>query len=489
MSNELIYHTSNGGKMKYYIIVRNNGAYKVNWGNFYAPNDHKLIIIADKVSLKKMRENGNIKYIDTFISTECFETSNLISIVDGLLAKYKLQDKLESCKIITIGEDDLLPCAQMREHYGISGDCVRDVEVFRDKYLMNQKLTSLQHHLPNHVKFDKILFTQDKIAYIDFVIEQVCLPIFVKPTLNSGSRGTRKINTKEELLSWANEITDDAEYEIDQFLTGDLYHCDSIVVNGMIAHVFVSKYLYPNAESLQSKTLASITLDPLSELYPKVIEFNKNVLDCFKPLQNCCTHLEFFVTPDNQIKFVEIAKRSPGALVPDMYQKQYGIELREIDYKLQMGLPVHIEVKPGPFTGWCFFMNREGILSKYKEPTHFTSEYSISWISNPGSYLKNPTEIADCTAIMLFWNSDAKKLLQDFESLRDYKAYELLPLLPSQNSQKLDQVITELKEIGQEVANIKGDLDSLRNLALSEQAAPKPSLINGSSKTNKATFF
>lgn len=412
--------------IRYYFIVTNDASWKIDWNNFVLPPDVKLVLIADQFSIDKITQK-NQQSLFTHIEPYHGTLDALKEIIANL--KEKFVHEQDTLQIITTNEDDIYYCAALREHFNVPGERIEDIQRFTDKAKMKEALSGLSEHLPRHLIFDRAEFQKNQTKYINDVIKFLSLPLFIKPVSASSSVNIAKINSVHEFLLWClRHQKDDIVFEIDQFIDSKGYHCDSIIKDGKVVASFASRYLYPPGKWVSEKPVGgSIYLPDDSPLAIKLKSFNEKVIATLQPKGDCCTHHEMFVTNDGEIIFLEIAKRAPGCFIPDCLKEQIGLDLREVDYKLRLGLPCDTTPKYSPqYHGWIYLMEREGVIKECTPLDHIHSEIKkYKQHKRANDHMENAHDLGGVMAEFLLCNSNYQELKQDFDSFENFKPYTL----------------------------------------------------------------
>lgn len=407
-------------EMKTYIMVHHTPLLIPNWKQLCLPGKYNFILITNQACFSVMTKL-EIGLFDVIHLTDDFSYENLkLIFIQHILPKYP-----GSKEIVTNEEYALIPCAKLREHFNISGNSVEQVLPFRNKIVMKQKLSNLDC-LPKYCSFDRARFIKNKFEYIENVIQQLDLPIFVKPIADAGSNNTAKLHNKAELLDWSEKnLHNQEEFELDEFIDGDAYQCDALIKDNQILHLQISKYLYPNFHFLNGKTLGSIPLTKECYEYTRLEEFGRKIIKEFLFVPNGAIHLEFFKTSSDRLVFLEIAARPPGAFATDVYRKQFNIDYKTTHYQLQMGLNVDLKLKRGPYYAYAWFPKTSGKVLFINEPKHFNSKYDFKTRVKQGDLLRKANRLGDFAATVFFWNDDYHQLYQDFKSLAEFIAISI----------------------------------------------------------------
>lgn len=411
--------------MKYFILVHNNNTHKINWENF-KDKDRKLFLITDSKSKEKLQSSGKLNCLD-----EChvlsddfrdFTTANLKKVVDDIIQRNAIT--LSDLCIATISEKDSSACAELRELYNIEGDRPSDIEPFRNKIVMKDRLSATpktKKYLPKYLHFKYDDYQKNKESYIKSITDHIDPPFFAKPLAESSSRGVALLQTKQELVEFLSSLT--CDYDIEEYVTGTLYHCDTVIVNGKIECSFVSEYLNSHATVTAERPSGSMIVDESEPFYPSVKEFNESVLNTLlKPGSNAVTHLEFFRKENGEIRFVEIAKRPAGPLIPEVYEKMYNFNLYEVGWCVQMGIKPVIDLKRVAYAGHCFIPRLKGKIKTLHDVTHFSGQHQTNWFVKEGDVQKMGMDGAySRIGEVVFWNEDYRALKNDFNSLRTHQ--------------------------------------------------------------------
>ncbi len=206
-----------------------------------------------------------------------------------------------------------------------------------------------------------------------------------------GSESTYIISNLEELEQVFSVIKDNLQqFEIEDFIEGEMYHVDSIVQNGKVLLCSVSKYLNSTLGYIKGEEyLASYMIDD-SLLKNKIEEFNSKVINALGIVKSV-THLEVFVTQNEEIVFCEIGARAGGAGVMPCIEEAFNINLFEAQIKQELDLePPKIE-KTGLLAGWIIFYGKEGIVTSISNPAKFKKK----WIPTYRLYIKEGDNVLD----------------------------------------------------------------------------------------------
>lgn len=216
------------------------------------------------------------------------------------------------------------------------------------------------------------------------------------------------------------------EFEIDEFIDGVLYHCDSYIKNKKILFTQVCECSRPCYDFLQGKNKGTIVLKNNHSLSLKLKNYTEQILKYIGLPKGGITHSEVFIEKlTGKFYFLEVAHRSPGVLIPEMYKKYLNVGTIEPHILLQIDEDYLPAIKYGPFSAWMAFPTKQGYVSQFFEP-EIKSEYLIYRHVKKDDYLYSPKMGRDYALTILLWNKDYEQLKKDFKYLNDFIAYSVI---------------------------------------------------------------
>ena len=175
--------------------------------------------------------------------------------------------------------------------------------------------------MPKYVQFDKLQYIQNKDSYLAAIQEHLGFPLFAKPIDLVSSVETHFIPDMATLVNIADRIAAHAyEFEIDEFIDGDLFHCDAMIINGSVEFFMIGKCSFALSRFFEGKPVGSIPIIDRQK-FDTLKSFCKKVFDKL----NCPSgayHLEAFCDRKTQeFIFLEVGARTGGALITKVYDK------------------------------------------------------------------------------------------------------------------------------------------------------------------------
>ncbi|MCO4466288.1 Nikkomycin biosynthesis protein, carboxylase [Streptococcus infantarius subsp. infantarius] len=357
-----------------------------------------------------------LKDINQFIY---FEKYNDDEELENLVIKLHQQEKFDL--LIALSEKDILRVAKLRELLGIQGQNYFSALLYRDKYIMKQFAKIIGLNVPEFSTFSEPCELMEKVSKIGF-------PILIKPLSKSGSEGVQVLKNKEEYDDYLEKKSLWGEnYDVEQFILGDMYHVDGIVESNKLKFVSVSKYWNSLGksttlmESTQNTTItfADFTINKSDWEFLLLKGETKKFVEKSN-FNNGTIHAEFIISEkDKTPYFIEIASRTGGLMISDTIEKKYGIIMNEVSFYLQVGQKVTYPLKNEPenFGFLTVFPQNKKLIeydvSKIKQDLNVIDFYENHKI---GKHYKS-TEYMNHIGIILFKGTSQENMKQKIQYL------------------------------------------------------------------------
>ncbi|MFP4731379.1 ATP-grasp domain-containing protein [Pasteurella multocida] len=338
------------------------------------------------------------------------------------------KQKISCSDVIFIAKDEesLDVAARLREINGARGTKPADILPFINKLVMKERVSLAGIPIPGYLAFDPGAYKRSAESWLNFLEEKLTYPLFTKQIDSAGSKDARKIHSRSELMQWCSEHAECDNYEIDEFIEGELFHVDTLISQGEVLLTFVSRYNRPNAEALLGLSLGSTLMSENMSDYAALKEFNRDVLNSLTPLPDGAFHHEIFKRPNGQLVFLEIAARSAGAFIPKMLEKAYGLNIEELHFMAQLGeVPPRLSSQFQQYAAWLFFPPRPGVIEQCSVP-ELTVEHELFWRHSAGEELRAPASMADRVLGVVLWSEDVQQLTDNYSYLQSgYQPFTL----------------------------------------------------------------
>jgi biotin carboxylase len=223
-------------------------------------------------------------------------------------------------RVVALDDFDVEMSAMIREFLQAPGFGRTVASRFRDKLAMRIEARRLGLRVP---EFTAVFNDEEVNLWID----QVPPPWILKPRSSAASTGLRKVSGRTELWQ-ALEATgvDRGGYLLEQFVTGDVYHVDSILRHGTIVFAVASKYGRPPFEvAHRGGVFVTRRLPDRSREAAELLDANHVLLTGFG-LQNGVSHTEF-IAGASGVNFLETSARVGGAFIVDVVAAATGAHL------------------------------------------------------------------------------------------------------------------------------------------------------------------
>lgn len=224
-------------------------------------------------------------------------------------------------RVIALDDYEVRKVAMLREVFRIPGMGQTTARHFHDKLAM--RMEAQDAGIPNPA-FTAI-FNDD---VVNTFIANNPGPWFLKRREDAGALGIRKAKTPDELWQLLHSFGDKRHcYLAECYVSGDVYHVDSLTVDGKVLFTRVSQYLTPPFDVAHGGGIfQSITLDLKDQIHKELAELNVKVLHGFGMLHGA-SHSEFIRGKDGKYYFLETSARVGGAHLADMVRVASGVNL------------------------------------------------------------------------------------------------------------------------------------------------------------------
>lgn len=173
-------------------------------------------------------------------------------------------------------------------------------------------------------------------AELSAFIDKVGLPIIVKPQAGVGSRGTHRIETKEDLatLLAAGPPTTKQPLQAEQFIRAREFTCETVSVHGKTVWRSGTRYFPTPLEVLETPWVQYCVVLPREVEAPwtdfaKVNEAALQALfgDDPKVTGTAITHMEWFLRDDAKMFVSEVGARPPGVQIMPMMSITHEVDM------------------------------------------------------------------------------------------------------------------------------------------------------------------
>ncbi len=216
-------------------------------------------------------------------------------------------DQVQSC-----WEPLVLSAAVLRERWGVPGMGVDTVRGFRDKKLMKERVEAAGLRTPRSARVRTV--AEGRAA-----AEELGYPLCLKPIAGAGSADTYRVGDAAELEATLARMRGVPEAIAEEFIEGDEFTYDTVSIGGVPAYDNVVQYMPKPiiARNQEWVSPAQVSVKDLTQ--PSMAAgraLGRGVLQALG-MQDGFTHMEWFLTPQGEAVFGEIACRPGGAKLVD----------------------------------------------------------------------------------------------------------------------------------------------------------------------------
>jgi biotin carboxylase len=331
---------------------------------------------------------------------------------DGVRAAAALFAAREPLRlVVSASETDVEPAAAIREELDLPGMRPAQAVLFRDKVMMKSAVAAAGLRVP---AFAEIGSASDAVLFVKQHGRSV-----IKPRGGMGSRNTSVVDDEDAVRAVLEGIDDPAGFEVEEFVGGQMYHVDSLVRDGSVRLVSVSRFLTSTLGFTEGIPLVTVMCDA-SELTERIEEFNQRVVTALG-LRDGVGHLELFVAEDGEITFCEIGARAGGAgVIPAVIAAYGGLNLMHAAIRAQLGEPMPAAVPRQRSAGYVLVHRREGEVVEVSDE----AEFDEPWITfrqvsvRPGTRTRAAVSSVDAVARFVVVGDDERQVTERLETVR-----------------------------------------------------------------------
>lgn len=303
-----------------------------------------------------------------FTRLEIFDDFDDDSVDDRAL---ELAAKFGTTHVVALHEADVLRAARLRERLGLQGAWTDDVQPFRDKALMKRLARQSGIEVATHV-------VPHSAQQARGFAERHGFPLVLKNRAGYNSMDLRILRERDEFENCVQGVFPGPprhDVLLEKFVPGRMCHVDGLVADGRMAMAWPSQYQYDLASFGEDPgPRVDLTLDEDDPLTPRLLALAERVLAALTPkgsrLRHHAFHMEVFHTPDDRLVLCEIACRSGGAKIREVFQTLFGVQLGEYVTRAEAGLPLPGYAKdaadalprPRCMSGQVLTMKRPGLV-------------------------------------------------------------------------------------------------------------------------------
>lgn len=240
---------------------------------------------------------------------------------DLILGASHLARRVAIDRIVPLDDFDLEKASALREHLRVPGMGETTTRYFRDKLAMRMRAEEEGLRVP---AFVHVLNEPAIRAFCG----RVAPPWVLKPRMEAGTIGIRKVHAEAELWPLIDALGDRASFHLlEHFVPGDVFHVDTIVYERDVLVSVASRYGRPPFDvSHGGGVFTTQLLERGSEDEKALLAFNREVLRALGLVRGV-SHTEFIKSADGQWHFLETSARVGGAHIVELVEAATGVNL------------------------------------------------------------------------------------------------------------------------------------------------------------------
>lgn len=300
--------------------------------------------------------------------------------------------------LVSTAEVDVLRCARVRERLGLAGQRVASAEAYRNKYVMKR------HAARAGVATADMALLSDAAA-VRRLLAGDPFPVLLKPLRGAAAIGIVRVGSAAEWAQAVRALPTGAEYLVERFVEGEMYHVDGLMRDGCVVQSWPSRYLYTQWETMyESRPNLSAMLTPGDPRTPLLCDAAAAVVGGLPAAPELLPfHAEFFLDAAGRPVLCEIACRAGGAGITEAYELSYGLGMNEASVSERLGVPVELATgPPGALHGWGWFPPRAGRLTGCPDTCELPGVRRFVRKGEIGQRYAGPTAVTHAVAELVF---------------------------------------------------------------------------------------
>lgn len=259
-------------------------------------------------------------------------------------------------RVVSLSEYELLDAARLRQWLGAPGATVEEVQLVRDKILMKAAVRRAGLRAPRFIGLATFLDRPNSAAWQGrTVLKPLCgassEDVVIFESLDDIRQAVTRRTTGVARLDGETPRIDD--YEVEEFVSGDILHFDGLVADGAVQTVTASRYIGTCLGYAEGHPLGSYH-------FPISGDARKWVSDILQAVgvRRGSFHLEA-IENAGELVFLEVGNRVGGADVVATFELATGVHLPSEELRLLLDeAPSHrlpATQNSGPWHGWFVF--------------------------------------------------------------------------------------------------------------------------------------
>ncbi|WP_340617311.1 ATP-grasp domain-containing protein [Xenorhabdus entomophaga] len=321
------------------------------------------------ITMAKNRTNSVIKFFDGYLSGDVADAQQVLNRV----IEHEKETGETPVAVIPMNDFTVRASALLTEHYHLYGNDTKVIERCRNKYLMKKILKESGLPVPEFAEFRKLDELKKHISNIG-------LPVVIKPSEMAGSLGVIKISREEDIeAAFSQCVKDVISLNGEAHAPEDLFLVEEYINSIQEVSVeVINQGDYHEALAVTDKYLGD---------EPHFVEIGHSMPSVYNDdhelrniaIRSCealgikfgIAHFEARITPEGDVKIIEVGARTGGDTIMDLIERTYGInpyELHVSSHLNKLSTDSFI-LPPKGLSAVAFIKAKEGIIEKVILPS------------------------------------------------------------------------------------------------------------------------
>lgn len=240
-------------------------------------------------------------------------------------------------RVIATSEYDILRAARIRACAALPGQTVESAKAFRDKVIMKD-LARKRVQVP--IPYRRLESAVDLFEFVD----EVNLPIVIKPVDGAGSLRASVIHDRADLMSWLGEGSLQG-FEVEPFIHGDMYIVDGLYCHGKIQLAWSSRYVSDCLSHTRGEGVSVAQIGDNNPIHTRLMKFCEELFLALPMPETTTFHTEVFLTPGDELVLCEVASRTGGGAIRRLGELTFGVDLHMLWIRSQAGMDISAQIE------------------------------------------------------------------------------------------------------------------------------------------------
>jgi biotin carboxylase len=351
-------------------------------------------------TLAKARTSTTIKFFDGYIVGDVSDPEGVLNAV----LRHERATGEAPAAVIPMNDFTVRSALSVSSHYGLAHNPAEVVNRCRDKFLMKQVLSAAGLPVPKYGAFSTLPELRELAKGIGY-------PMVIKPRELAGSVGVIKVSNDGELETAYRQCIADIKALNGAYMTPENVFQAEAYIPAMNE---VSVEVYNHGDTHQVLAVTDKYLGPepyfveVGHSVPSVHTGNHQLVEIAERacqalgIRYGIAHFEARITPDGEVRIIEVGARTGGDAIMDLVERAYGINPYELHVASYLGhertLPERLV--PRGLAAIAFLKAAEGVVDKVVPPKSLpevivnmqvtakpldVSEKPVSWRAREGS--------------------------------------------------------------------------------------------------------